>query len=664
MAVGGLTWRQVALAGLLALPLGVGVAAVPADARQGEGNDRGSFHLEEATIADIQTAVLRRQVTVTDVVKGYLARIKAYNGTCVEEPQGILGPITPIPHAGQVNALMTLNLRPATRAALGFDARKSRSMTDSADNAGSMPDALEVAAAEDAYFKRTGRLIGPLHGAVFSVKDMLDTKDMRTTSGADAAYANDRPPHDATVVQRVRAAGGIILAKANMGEYASGSRSAFGGTMCNPYATDRDVGGSSGGSAASVATNMVTCSLGEEGGPSIRMPSRFNSVVGLSQSQGLNSRYGSLNGEGLNDRQGGICKTVADVAKVLDVTAGYDPNDELTTLGIGRKPASYVPPGPADESKPLSGMRIGVVREYMNKSLFTEADAQSIDIVSAAVDDLRDLGATIVDPGPEGALFQSCIDKYAPVSRNSLYVRQFPNLFPAGSDQISGLLTRLFNPSNVPGAPTIRNFGPAGGGTGETKYKINRYLVERGDGNIKTLTDLIDKSKFYTDDFVTNNRFRNVKATLTSANAATTYDMSGRIFDRYSIQEIVSQCMATMDLDAVTYPTGNIPPSVTKAPVEPDKNDRSHQAWNLLGQQGFPAITVPAGFTTQVFDRVADPAQPQGRLVGPIPAKLPVGIDFLGLPFDEATILKIAAAYQDSTDHRIPPPDFGPLPKS
>jgi Asp-tRNA(Asn)/Glu-tRNA(Gln) amidotransferase A subunit family amidase len=408
---------------------------------------------------------------------------------------------------------------------------------------------------------------------------------------------------------------------------------------------------------------MVTCSLGEEGGPSIRMPSRVNNVVGLSQSQGLNSRFGSLNGEGLNDRQGGICKTATDVARVLDVTAGYDAKDELTTLSIGRKPASYVPEDLGRTRKPLAGVRIGVIREYMNKSLFTEADHQSIDIVDAALADLRGLGATIVDPGPAGALFQPCIDKYAPVSRNSLYVRQFPALFPAGSDQIGGLLSRLFNPTSVPGAPTIRNFGPAGGATGETKYKINRYLLERGDSKIKTLTDLVNNSQFYTDDFVTNNRFRDVKATLTSANAATSYDMSGRIFDRHTIQEIISQCMAVMDLDAVTYPTGNIPPAITKAPVEPDTNGRSHQAWTLLGQQGFPAISVPAGFTSHVFDRVADPAQPAGRLVGPIAAKLPVGIDFVALPFNEALILKIAAAYEAATDHRLPPPDFGPLPK-
>ena len=95
-------------------------------------------------------------------------------------------------------------------------------------------------------------------------------------------------------MKRLRDAGAIILAKANLGEYASGSRSAFGGTMCNPYDTARDVGGSSGGSASSVAANLVTCAISEEGGPSIRMPSRLNNGVGLSPSQGLVSRDGMI----------------------------------------------------------------------------------------------------------------------------------------------------------------------------------------------------------------------------------------------------------------------------------------------------------------------------------------------------------------------------------
>jgi amidase len=97
-----------------------------------------------------------------------------------------------------------------------------------------MPDALETARELDEEFVRTGRLKGPLHGVVFAIKDQFDTFDMRSTSGAAAAYANDRPPRDVEIVARLRAAGAIILAKSNMGEYASGDRSTDGGTTCNP----------------------------------------------------------------------------------------------------------------------------------------------------------------------------------------------------------------------------------------------------------------------------------------------------------------------------------------------------------------------------------------------------------------------------------------------
>src|SRR6266542_2062636 len=280
------------------------------------------FAIVEATIAGIHKAIRSKQLTATQLVNMYLARIKAYNGTCVNEPQGILGPGARMPHARVLNALMTLNLRPAARKKWGFDDRKARSMTDLVDNDPNMPDALEVAAALDERFARTGQLAGPLHGIVLSIKDLMDTYDMRTTSGADAEYANDRPPRDATLVKRLRDAGAIILAKANLGEYASGSRSAFGGTMCNPYATDRDVGGSSGGSASSVAANLGTCAIGEEGAPSIRMPSRLNNVVGLSHSQGLISHHGSMGGMGTNDRHGPICRTVKDVARVMTVIHG------------------------------------------------------------------------------------------------------------------------------------------------------------------------------------------------------------------------------------------------------------------------------------------------------------------------------------------------------
>jgi hypothetical protein len=165
-------------------------------------------------------------------VQLYLNRIKAYNGTCVNQPDGVLGlePITPIKNAHQLNALMTLNLRPAKRERLGFDRRKARSLTDAVDDDPAMPDALEVAARQDAYFASTGKLIGPLHGLAFAIKDQYDTFDMRTTAGMDAVYANDRPPRDATFVKRLREAGAIILAKANLGEMGTpNSRSSLGG---------------------------------------------------------------------------------------------------------------------------------------------------------------------------------------------------------------------------------------------------------------------------------------------------------------------------------------------------------------------------------------------------------------------------------------------------
>src|SRR5665213_2370899 len=408
------------------------------------------FHLQEASIADIQRAILAKKITSVALVELYLKRIKAYNNTCVSQPTGILGPITTIPHAGQINALSTLNLRPSTRRTWGFDERKARSLTDMKDDHPNMPDALEAAAAQDRQFKQTGRLVGPLHGVVMAIKDQYDTFDMRTTSGADVQYANDRPPEDATFVKRLRDAGAIILAKANLAEYAThGARSSFGGTFCNPYDTEREPGMSSAGSATSVAANLVTCAIGEETVVSIRWPASVNSLVGLAPTEELVSRKGMM-GAGLSMRVGPICRNVRDAAKILDVIAGYDPKDPLTVFSAGRKPAK---PYASFAGTRLDGVRIGVIREYMSKKLFSKADEESIDIVERAIADVRKLGATVVDPGPEGALFQGCIARYAPALLNSALPRQYMNLFPADkprADLITSLLDMRFDPALVP----------------------------------------------------------------------------------------------------------------------------------------------------------------------------------------------------------------------
>ena len=624
------------------------------------------FQIEEATIEDIQAAILRGELTSTRVVQLYLNRIKAYNGTCVNQPDGVLGqgPITPIKNAHQLNALMTLNLRPAKREALGFDARKARSMTDRVDDHPTMPDALDVAARQDAYFASTGRLIGPLHGVVLSIKDQYDTFDMGTTGGMDAAFANDRPPHDATFVRRLREGGAIIVAKANLGEMGTpNSRSSFGGPFCNPYDTTRSPGTSSGGSGSSVAANLVTCSIGEETGGSIHHPAKNGSLVGLAPTQELVSRDGMV-GAGLNTRVGPLCRTVKDAARVLEAIAGYDPKDELTAFSIGRLPTE--PYRSFANERTLNGMRIGVIREHMDKKVFNEADFAAIDLTERAIGDLRRLGAAIVDPGPGGALLQSCFNKYVPIYRNRAFMEQYPNLFPADAsgkpttDRIARLVDMFYDPSLVPAGSNIRNIAGASD-AGMTKYLLTRYLRERGDANIKSIRDLIDKSKYYRD-IRPEAGFIDRKAALESMNNSQTLDLANLFQNRFASQQIVLQCMAQENLDALVSPAGNIPAYILGEPFEPPLEGRTNSVWGLPGQHGFTTLSVPAGFTTQVFDRVRDAAAPGGtRLTGPVPAKLPLGIMFFGRPFAEPTLLRIASAYEAGTKHRIPPPEFGPV---
>ena len=456
---------------------------------------------------------------------------------------------------------------------------------------------------------------------------------------------------------RLREAGAIILAKANLAEYAvDGARSSFGGTFCNPYDTEREPGMSSAGSASSVAANLVTCAIGEETVVSIRWPAAVNSLVGLAPTQELVSRDGMM-GAGLNMRTGPICRNVADAAKILDVIAGYDPKDDMTVLSVGRTPSRpYVSFATAQR---LDGLRIGVVREYLNKKLFSKADEQSIDLVERAIADLRKLGATVVDPGAAGSLFQTCVVKSAPRLLNATFTRQYQGAFPfdgAGQpsgDHIALLLDLAADPSRVPEGLSLRSLGGFGA-TGEDRYMMNRYLRERGDANIKSNADLAAKATFYSDP-----NFPDRRQARLNAESAQVLDTSTRVQTRYAMQIMLLQCMQEQRLDALVAPTATVPPRKLTAPREPAVNGRSPVGWSMLGQQGFPVITVPAGFTTEVWDRAREGNDT--RLVGPIPARLPVGVDFVGRPFDEPMLFRIASAFEAATKHRTPPRGFGPL---
>jgi amidase len=587
----------------------------------------------------------------------YLERIQAYNGTCVSQPEGILGPVRMIEDAGKLNGLITLNLRPENRKAWGFDDRKARSMTDPVDDDPGMPDALETAAAIDAKFARTRRLVGPLHGVVVALKDQYDTFDMRTTSGADAFWADDRPPDDATVTERLREAGAIILAKANMDEYAGGvARSSFGGTSCNAYDTQRDPGGSSGGSAVAVAANFVTCAIGEETGGSIIKPARWNNIAGLVPTRELVSADGMIQ-RGINTRVGPMCRTVNDVAKILDAYAGFDDKDELTAFSRGRMPAK---PFAKYERKRLAGVRIGVIREYMDD--FTVADVETIDLIENAVSTMKRLGATVVDPGRGGTLFQSCVDKYAPKWLNQQFSRQFTTVFPVDgtgaptTDHVGTFLDMFFEPDLVPhnatGQPSIKNLGGSGTDSGDARYNFNAYTRERGDANIQSLTDLIAKANFWNDP---DPQMPNRKSGLQSTDRARSFATASALQTRFAVQTVVYECFAEKDLDAVVYPSGNVPPAILTSPEEPSVNGRGLN-WTTISSRGFPALTVPAGFTTRVYDL------DQEGVRGPAtPAALPVGVDILALPFNEHIVFEIGTAYEAATGHRRQPPGFGPL---
>lgn len=643
---------------LIALTLGVASAALP--------SARAAFEVQEASIADIHDAILAKKLTATELVKLYLARIKAYNGQPVDYPDGLLGPAVAVPEPKGVNAVITLNLRPAARQAWGFDDRKARSMTDPLDAAPAMPDAFETAARLDAAFAQTGKLTGPLHGVVILVKDQYDTFDLRTTSGGDAHYANDRPPVDADFVARLRAAGAIILGKANMGEYASGIRTAFGGATGNAYDPGRVPGGSSGGSGVATAMSFCTVAIGEESGPSIRAPATYASTVGISHTQELVSRHGLVN-QGLNTRTGPVARTVEDAARVLTVIAGYDPKDEMSAFAVGRLPAA--PYETFTHERSLRGLRIGVVREYMDRRVFSDPIyTPSIAAVERAIEDLRRLGATIVEGGPDG-LFTDTIRRYAPLLLNTSWTKLYPEMFPVDAegkpvgDHIAKLIELAGDPAKVPGALTMRNLSEAtGNSVGESRYGFNLYLQRRGDAKIRNMDDLIAQSDFFQDAYGDDDK----RASLSNTNRPRTYETALRLQRRYAVQQIVLAAMAELRLDAVVYPTSLIHPRPILAPRDPSINGiGNYGTWTFIGAQGLPAITVPAGYTTEVYDRMPDPAKPgkyTKEFTGPVPAMLPIGVDFLGRPFSEPLLLKIAAAYEAATQHRRAPPKFGPVP--
>ena len=223
------------------------------------------------------------------------------------------------------------------------------------------------------------------------MKDNHDTADMPTTGGS-LTLATSVPPRDAFVVRKLREAGAIILAKANLTELARGGTtvSSLGGQTKNPYDLTRTPGGSSGGTGAAIAASFAVAGTGSDTGQSIRSPASAQNLVGLRPTRGLVSRSGIIPVSTTQDEAGPITRTVADAARMLDVMAGYDPDDPITAFGAPRIPPTY-----AAFLRPaaLKGARIGVLTEFFGRDpVHLDVNA----VTEGAIRTMAQAGATTI----------------------------------------------------------------------------------------------------------------------------------------------------------------------------------------------------------------------------------------------------------------------------
>jgi aspartyl-tRNA(Asn)/glutamyl-tRNA(Gln) amidotransferase subunit A len=208
-----------------------------------------------------------------------------------------------------------------------------------------------------------GRPLPPLAGVPIAIKDVISTRGIKTTCGSKI-LEKYVPPYDATAVERLERAGAVILGKTNCDEFAMGSsneNSAY-GPVRNPEATDHVPGGSSGGSAAAVAAGLAVATLGTDTGGSIRQPGAFCGVPAMMGSYGRVSRYGLIAFASSLDRIGPFAKNVKDVASVLQIISGRDPQDSTSTT-------APVPDYAVEIAKPVKGLRIGIPREYFGAGM-------------------------------------------------------------------------------------------------------------------------------------------------------------------------------------------------------------------------------------------------------------------------------------------------------
>ncbi len=457
---------------------------------------------EEATIAELQADMEAGRLTSHALTQSYLSQINALDE-----------------HGPELNSIIEVN-----------------------------PEAAEIAKELDRERREQGSR-GPLHGIPMVLKDNIDTADLIQTTAGSLALVGDPPALDATVAERLRQAGVVLLGKANLSEWAnfrsfhsSSGWSGRGGQTRNPYVLDHNPCGSSSGSAAAVAANLCAAALGTETDGSIVCPSNHNAVVGLKPTVGLTSRAGVVPISHTQDTVGVHGRTVADAAAVLGALTGVDPRDPATEASEGNFYTDYTqfldPNG-------LEGARIGVPRNLF----FTGYSEETDGLFETALQAMADAGATIVDPA------------------------DFPN-----ADQLLTDLAELI--------VLVWEFKP----------DLNAYLATRTGVPIQTLADAIAFNLEHAEEempYFLQEWFELVEAEIfTEEEYLAAVERGPRIAGPEGIDAILTE----HSLDALVAPTGS--PSWPTDLVNGD-HFLGASSWPAA-MAGYPLINVPAGYAFEL----------------------------------------------------------------
>lgn len=493
------------------------------------------LNLETATVTQLEAAMADGALTSETLVRAYLARIAAYDKQ---------GPT--------INAVIALN-----------------------------PKALREARRLDRE-RKAGHLRGPLHGIPVVLKDNIDTFDLPTTAGS-SLLAGSLPPDDAFIVKRLRAAGAIVLAKVNLSEFAAGGGSvggsrdpavlkagavpngysSLGGQTRNPHALDYGPSGSSGGTGAAIAAAFAQFGLGTDTRSSVRGPSSVNGIVGLKPTNGLLSRDGIVPLALSLDTAGPMARSVADIAVALNVMAGVDPDDAMTSRSQGRVERDYAA---SLRQGALKGARIGIARDFGGRDAGVDA------VFEQAVQALRGLGAETVD-------------------------FHYPRYLLDAKDDLYFTITQS-----------------------EFKAQIADYLKTTAPRYPKSLDDLArlasdPRTGYPSPQKAYGFRYTNAVALALDDPVYLTARQQGMALVKASLDAMLEKYR----LDAIVYLSVPTAASPIQPPANPQQVKPGDTAFDLANLSGYPDLVVPAGMTPNglpVSVSFLGPAFSEARLLG------------------------------------------------